>query len=275
LPKLITFPHIHRNIADPHVGLRVCAVVATAAHTNRSVVFHDGGRNPASDERRGIDYVPTEIKRTHVQASAAIPVAFPGIEISGARSAESWYFDGGTRLNTPIKPALELEAARVIVIGLNSVQPAPKASQRPDLFDGASQIVQGLLVDPLVNDVETLATINETLIKGGVTPSDDQPKVVPYIFIAPQTPNRIGEIAQQVYRESYSGWRGMARSRDIALLGRLVGAGRSSTRGELFSYLFFAPEFASRLIDAGRADATRWTEQKHDDGAWQLRALPR
>src|SRR5271165_2264154 len=43
LRRMITFEDIHRNIADPDVGLRACAVVATAAHTNRSVVFHDGG----------------------------------------------------------------------------------------------------------------------------------------------------------------------------------------------------------------------------------------
>ena len=78
-----------------------------------------------------------------------------------------------------------------------------------------------------------------------------------------------------MYRRSYSRLREIARSRDIALLGRLIGAARNSTRGELFSYLFFAPEFAIELIEAGRADARRWTEQTHDDGAWQLSALPR
>ena len=276
LPNLITFEDIHKNVADPRVALRACGVVATAAHTNRSVVFHDGGRNSASDERRGIDYVPTRVREEHVRASAAIPVAFPGVEVGEPTGAKGWYFDGGTRLNTPIKPALALEAKRVIVIGLNSVAAAPKSDQRPDLFDGASQIVQGLLVDPVVHDVETLATINETLIRGGAaTSGDGQRKVVPYIFVAPNTPNRIGEIARDVYCEHYAGLHGLRRSRDLALLGRLVGAGRNTTRGELFSYLFFAPEFAARLIELGRDDATRWTEQSHDDGAWQLSPLPR
>ena len=276
LLRLIRFEDVHNNVADPDVALRACAVVATAAHTNRSVVFHDGGRNPASDERRGIDYVPTQIAKEHVCASAAIPVAFAGIEVGEPEQAKGWYFDGGTRLNTPIKPALELEAERMIVIGLNSVSPAPKSTQRPDLFDGASQIFQGLLVDPLVNDVETLATINQTLLQGGTASSGgDQRKIIPYIFVAPKTPNRIGEIARDVYRENFTGLRGIRRSRDLAVLGRLVGAGRSSTRGELFSYLFFAPEFAARLIELGRDDAVRWTEQSHDDGAWQRGPLPR
>jgi NTE family protein len=270
LKRLIDFNQIHENIADPDVALRACAVVATAAHTNRSVVFHDGGPNPPSDERRGIDYVPTTIIDDHVRASAAIPVAFPAVHVEEPEQARGWYFDGGTRLNTPIKPALKLDVQRLIVIGLNSVSPAPKSRQRPDLFEGSSQIVQGLLVDPVVNDVETLATINETLIRGGTsTEREDQRKVIPYIFIVPKTPNRIGQIAGEVYRERYDGLRGIRRSRDLALLGRLIGPARSSTRGELFSYLFFAPEFAARLIELGRADAQSWIEQSHDDGAWQ------
>jgi NTE family protein len=275
LTRLIDFKDIHENVSDPNVGLRACAVVATAAHTNRSVVFHDGGPNPASDERRGIDYVPTGVMEDHVRASAAIPVAFPAVHVEDPQDARSWYFDGGTRLNTPIKPALELEAQRLIVIGLNSVSPAPKFRHRPDLFEGASQIIQGLLVDPVINDVETLATINKTLMHGRTaTEGQDQQKVIPYIFIAPKTPNRIGQIAGEVYRAYYDGLRGIRRSRDLALLGRLVGPTRSSTRGELFSYLFFAPEFAARLIELGRKDAEDWIEQRHDDGAWQRAPLP-
>jgi NTE family protein len=131
LPRLVKFDEIRKNVADAEVGLRSCAVVATAAHTNRSVVFYDGGPDPASDTRRGIDYEPTPIKEEHVRASAAIPLAFPAVHVAEPALAQGWYFDGGTRLNTPIKPALKLGARRVIVIGLNSVAPAPRAKQRP------------------------------------------------------------------------------------------------------------------------------------------------
>jgi NTE family protein len=273
LHQLITFEDIHRNVADPQVGVRACAVVATAAHTNRTVVFHDGGPSVPSDERRGIDYVPTEIGEDHVRASAAIPVAFPAVEVRQPEDAAGWYFDGGTRLNTPIKPAMKLGADRVIVLGLNSAAPAPKSPERPDLFDGSTQIVQGLLVDPAMHDVQTLATINEVLIDGGQSPGDDQRRVVPYIFIAPSTPNAIGEIARDLYRERYAGVRGLRRSRDLSLLGRFLGTSKSATRGELFSYLFFAGDFATKLIELGRKDARGWINDTHDDGAWQLRPL--
>lgn len=272
LGRLIAFEDIHSNVKNPNIGLRACAVVATAAHTNRTVVFHDGGPRVASDERLGIDYLPTEISEDHVRASAAIPVAFPAVEVRQPEDAAGWYFDGGTRLNTPIKPALELGADRVIVLGLNSVAPAPKSPERPDLFDGATQIIQGLLVDPATHDVQTLATINAVLINGEQHPGA-QRTVVPYIFISPNTPNAIGEIARVLYRERYAGVRGLWRSRDLSLLGRFVGASQSTTRGELFSYLFFAGDFAAKLIELGRDDARRWIDTPHDDGPWQLRPV--
>ena len=199
-------------------------------------------------------------------------MAFPAVEIGRPEEAAGWYFDGGTRLNTPIKPALKLGADRVIVLGLNSVAPAPNSPERPDLFDGATQIIQGLLVDPATHDVETLATINAVLINGGQSSGGGQRKVVPYIFISPSTPNAIGEIARDLYRERYAGVRGLWRSRDLSLLGRFVGASQSTTRGELFSYLFFAGDFAAKLIELGRDDARRWIDTPHDAGPWQLRA---
>ncbi len=278
VPDLTEVEYIHQNVVAPEVALRACAVVATAAHTNRSVVFHDGGCNAAIDESRAIDYAPTQIRAQHVRASAAIPVAFPGVEVCEPKRFRGWYFDGGTRLNTPIKPALKLGADRVIVIGLNSVSRAQALNpgERPDLFDGASQIAQGLLVDPLVQDIETLAKTNETLQQRGATP-DDGPRgrIVRYIFVAPEKPNQIGEIARKVFKRRYGCLRWIRRSWNLALLGRLVGASNNSTRGELFSYLFFDPEFARKLIDLGRADAERWKKKTHDDGAWQQRALPR
>src|SRR5437667_139571 len=83
---------------------------ATAAHTNRSAVVHEGGPDPQGAERRGIDYVRARLIVDHVLASAAIPVAFPDVHVKQPPGHTGWYFDGGIRLNTPIKPALKLGA---------------------------------------------------------------------------------------------------------------------------------------------------------------------
>src|SRR3954451_1813399 len=270
LSRLIDFERIHANIG---AALKACAVVATEAYTNQSVVFHDGGATPPDDEARGIRYVATGIGEDHVRASAAIPVLFPGVPIERADDSAGWYFDGGTRLNTPIKPALSLGAQRLIVIGLNSLSRAPASQRRPDLFDAAGEVIQAVLVDPLANDVATLSTINETLLTSGADNVADR-RVVPYIFVTPQTPDAIGELAAETYRDCYSRLRGLRRSRDLPLLGRLLAPQRSPARAELFSYLFFDGEFARRLIALGRDDATRWTRGHHEDGPWSVRRLP-
>ena len=132
---------------------------------------------------------------------------------------------------------------------------------------------QGLLVDPAMHDIQTLATINEVSIDGGQSSGDRQRSVVPYIFIAPSNPNAIGEVARDLYRERYASVRGPRRSHDLSLLGRFIGASQSATRGELLSYLFFAGDFAARLIELGQKDARRWIRDPHDYGHWQLRPV--
>jgi NTE family protein len=296
LKGAIPFARIRRNVESG--ALSAAAVVATSAETGRSVVFHDGGGKPKRDRERAIDYVATKIGIDHVRASAAIPSIFPAVRIGSPQSARGWYFDGGTHLNTPIKPALALGADRVIVIALNSLSEPPRSGRpaRPDAYDGASQLLEAVLVDPLVHDVHTLTTVNEIVARAGTVTAEAASgqvategtldpvttghragrayKRVPYMLIAPETRNSVGERAVKVYKEHYSGLGGAARSRDLALLGHTLDAGLNAVRGELFSYLFFAPEFARELLDLVRADARRWLGRRHDNGPWRLRPLP-
>jgi NTE family protein len=278
LSELIAFEQIHANVSAEH--LLTAAVVATSGRTNMSVVFHDGGRSPADDTRRGISYVEAELTEDHVRASAAIPLLFPAVAID-EHGERHWYFDGGTRLNTPIKPALALGARRVIVIALNSLTPTreAKAERQPDALDGATQLIQAVLVDPLINDVHTLATINELL------DDDSEAKIreherrtdrrrVPYMLIAPEDPLEIGRVAAEVYRDCYKSPLALVRSPSVSGLGHLMNAGRSAIHGELLSYLLFAEEFTDRLIELGRRDARRWLHDSHSHGRWQLGRLP-
>ena len=81
------------------------------------------------------------------------------------RAARGWYFDGGTRLNTPIKPALDLGAEKLIVVATDSIaepskRPGRHESGPPDFGDGALHVLQGMLVDPVVEDMRILGNIN-------------------------------------------------------------------------------------------------------------------
>jgi NTE family protein len=291
LAKLVDFDQLDENIHEQRLAL---GVVATPAHSNSSVVFHQGGiARHRDDPLRGIEYVATgELCAEHILASSAIPALFPAVRVTTPNQAAGWYYDGGPRLTTPIKPALWLGAKRVIVIALNSVAPSrtPAPEHQPDFYVGAAHLLHGALGDPLAQDIRTLANTN-ALVAAGLAATNGRSRnhgsaarrrqaggpaepvqSVPYIFIAPENPSAIGEIARRVYRKHYSRpWR--ASARDLWLLGKVLDAGADAMHGELMSYLFFAGEFAEQLIKLGQADAQRWIDE-HPADLWQLDPLP-
>jgi NTE family protein len=289
--RIVDFDQLGENAREQRVAL---GVVAAPAYGNQSVVFHLGGiPRHREDPLRGIEYVATpELGPEHILASSAIPALFPAVRVTTPKPATGWYYDGGSRLNTPIKPALWMGAKRVIVIALNSVAPSRTSAPdgQPDFYVGAAHLLHAALGDPLAQDIRTLANTN-ALIGAGLTATNGRPRArrpaarqqqpgglheplqpVPYIFIAPEDPAAIGEIATRVYCKHYGRpWK--AGSRDLWLLGKILDAGADAMHGELLSYLFFAGEFAEKLIQLGQADAQRWIDE-HPADLWQLDPLP-
>ncbi len=277
LRRFVAFKRIARNVEDG--TLAAAAVVATSYATTGSVVFHHGGPAPGIDAVHAIEYMATPLAPEHVLASAAIPGAFPAVEVRRPRPAAGWYGDGGVRLNAPLAPALALGADRVVVIGLNSSVTPSGRSMRPDAIDGVAQLLQVVLSDQLAEDVATLATVNETLPPAGSPGAGHgagpgRRRRIPYIFIAPTDRLEIGRLAREVYDRHYGGVTSLVRSPNVALLGRLVNARRSAVHGELLSYLLLAPEFIDDLIALGQRDAERWLRARHDAGLWQVGRLP-
>jgi NTE family protein len=275
LREQIDFDQLASNIEAGRV--ECAAVVATSALTGRSVVFHAGRPSPPPDNRRGIDYVATTLIEEHVLASAAIPAVFPAVHVERPHAARGWYFDGGTHLNTPLKPALKLGAERVVVIAISPLGPGPASlagERRPDALVAAGQILIGILDNQLTADVHTLAMVNALIGRRPRSASTGKRRV-PYIVIAPAEPDPIATRALAVVREHYSSAVQTARSPNVALLARLTAAGDDAAHAALLSFLLFAPEFAQALIKLGRQDATRWLEQTHDhDDLWQVGPLP-
>ena len=96
--------------------LAAAAVVATAYAMPRSVVLHSGAEPPSTDDRRGIDYVATRLAVEHVHASSAIESLFPAVLV-GERLVRR----RRRAAQHAAKPALRLNAGRLVVIGLNSI----------------------------------------------------------------------------------------------------------------------------------------------------------
>jgi NTE family protein len=254
----------------------VC-VVATALADGFPVAFVEGDARPALGQRSdGIRYVRATLSHTHVRASAAMPLLFPPVRIDVPRGASGYYVDGATRLNTPLKPALDLGARRVIVVGfepLASGRPGarPADTGPPRGSDVIANALDGLLVDQVNEDMHRLAAIN-TFFTDEFNPSAHRGsrayreargrhpyRRVSYAIVTPSERRELGRIAEEVYEARYGGWRGL-RDLDQMVLGRFCGPG-SASRGELLSFLLFDPEFIEALIDQGARDARRWLER--------------
>ncbi len=270
LDKWIDWDALDRNIDDRLV--QAVSVIATSLTTGEPVAFvdsADGAPKLTDDELR---YVATRIRGEHVRASAAIPMLFPTVEVKTPRRARGHYADGGTRLNSPIKPALNLGADRVIVIGLDpfSIGSARPATPRsPTIADVAANVLDGLLVDQVAQDLRRLAMINSFFVEDAATTGTlHSPRAyrmarghapyrpVSYALVAPRRRGEIGRLAQKVFNRRYGGVRA-ARDIDYAVISRVLGAS-SQARGELLSFLLFDPAFTEALIDLGKRDATRW-----------------
>ncbi|MFM2419903.1 MAG: hypothetical protein RL385_4626 [Pseudomonadota bacterium] len=264
--KVLDVAQLARNLADGAVG--GVGVVATSCPldggSGRSRLFYDGGAliAPEADPTGSIDYVHTPIRHEHVLASAAIPVAFPGVAIESPASHAGYYVDGGVRLNTPIKPALGFGAERIVVVSSHATSyPAPKSlpMERPDIVDTAAQSLHAVMADGMIEDLRALRRINDlvrqaarhalTLTKkGSAAPYKD----IALLEVSPApgtlaslAADRIGQLRPLFDKESRALW---------LLHWALTGVGDGAGNNELISYLLFDPDYARAQIAAGRAD---------------------
>jgi NTE family protein len=198
-------------------------------------------------------------------------VLFPTVEVTTPSSARGHYADGGMRLNSPIKPALNLGADKVIVIGLEPFAPAtghPSPPRGPTIADVAVNVLDGLLVDQVANDLRRLAAINSFFVEDATTGTMHSPRAyrlarghtpyrpISYALVAPRRRGDIGRLAEAVFERQYGGLRGL-RDIDYVVMSRALG-GRTGSRGELLSFLLFDHSFIVELMEMGRRDATRW-----------------
>ncbi|PZS19698.1 MAG: hypothetical protein DLM54_06500 [Acidimicrobiales bacterium] len=131
LGEWVDWESLHRNVAEGIIAS--VAVIACAARSGHSVAFVEGQLHRGGYPSHVIDYFPTRLTEVHVRASTAIPLLFPPVRVEDPHDARGWYFDGGTRLNTPIKPALDLGAQRLVVIGTDCGDRGRHAPRSPRL----------------------------------------------------------------------------------------------------------------------------------------------
>jgi len=251
--------------------LDALAVTATEIATGRSVAFvdakHDGFPGWPLDDPFVVAR-HARIGLPHALASAAIPLVFPAVRIG-----QTYYCDGGLRLNTPLAPAVRLGADAVLVIGLRhsaATAPNPELAHSREVsyanpLSLAGRALNALLLDRVEADLRQLRLINNILETGNrvcgphfleqVNASIDAARGTPYRVVDSlllQPSRDLGLIAGECVRHR-------GRSRGVReWLGRSLmryGGAGVLEEADLLSYLLFDRCFADHLIELGRSDA--------------------
>lgn len=269
IEKVIPWKMIPQNI---NKGLiKAVSIVATNVFTGRTELFVEKNR---STEYTG-DYIihDTTIHPLHAMASAAIPLVFPTVLINGIA-----YTDGGLRLNTPMSPAIQLGADKLLVIGLHHrAQQGEKIpfhgeiGKQPDLGQVLGRVMNSVFLDRIQYDMEQLERINKIISWGETVygqkftekinemisqkalKGDVASRGLKKLHVFRMRPSQdIGEIFSQCYlrgkdKHFSSFEKFLVRILDI-----------DPTKGvDFLSYIAFMPEYLKKLLELGFEDARR------------------
>jgi NTE family protein len=275
--KELPLENIERNLSRGL--LDALTVSATNIATGQTTVFvqtDDRELPPWTRDPRRVAIGGT-ITAEKVLASAAIPFMFPPVKIG-----QHWFCDGGLRQNTPLSPALRLDANRVLVISLRSRSDWPK----PGPFDGPEgapdakfpdvgmligKLLDALLLDPLDYDLSVLERINGILRHGEELFGDDSftealndivevyrgqdYHIVEPLLLSPS--KDLGRLASDFASAQPDAFWG---SRMMASMCRAA-TERDYNESDLLSYVLFDGGYTGQLLDMGYADAA----EIHDD----------
>jgi NTE family protein len=233
-------------------SLDAVAVVASSCNAAEAVAFFESPVHPRS--KQGLHYEETTLGLDHLMASSAFPLAFPARWVEGP--GQGWYIDGGVHLNTPIKPAIDFGASRILVIGgtpFNISQP-PLKSIPPNLSDGMGQLLHAMLVDALHEDLRTLAAVNRRLLSSSAPSGPSSPasghRVIEFCAVNPRDDAMSGVAARTWPSDICSLIRSLG---SYPVLGALTS--QRQRPGQFLSYLCFAEAFIAYAMACGRCDA--------------------
>ncbi|HEX5108507.1 MAG TPA: patatin-like phospholipase family protein [Vicinamibacterales bacterium] len=241
-------PAIARNLAAG--TLHALALTASSYTTGQSVTWVQdvegcGVMTSEPPERKsagrclGVD---------HVMASSALPFFFPAIEIDGA-----WYGDGGIRLTAPLSPAIDLGAQKIIAISTRHPRTRregdrPAVSGYPPPAQVAGVLLNAIFLDLLDADAMRLQQLNR-LIRG--LPPNARNGLRPIDLLILRPSQDLGRLANEFEAELPRPFRFLVR-----------GLGSRETRSnDMLSLLMFQPDYITKVMELGRADARARSEE--------------
>lgn len=163
LKDIIPWKQITLNVQR---GLTLAvSVTATNVHTGKMELFIEKHPSITYTGRHRTHIVTIEAR--HAMASAAIPILFPTVRVG-----KNYYCDGGLRLNTPLSPAIQLGADKILVIGLHHVteraeqgvdEPFTESILPPTMGEVIGKVLNSIFLDKLDYDLEQMERINKII----------------------------------------------------------------------------------------------------------------
>ncbi len=154
----IDFKAIAHNVAQGIVD--AIALVGTNVVSGRTELFVH--KSPSIQYSGSYQLREGPIRCEQVMASSAIPLIFPPVLVDGIP-----YIDGGLRLNTPLSPAIQLGADKILVLSLHHQWMEPVLQPLPTVMPTMGQILgrvmNTIFLDRTEWDVEQLTRINRII----------------------------------------------------------------------------------------------------------------
>jgi NTE family protein len=236
---------IRRNIER---GRLSAVALTTLDYSNGNTVTWVQGRDIEGWTRAKRRAVHCKLTVDHVMASASLPLFFPAVRIG-----PHWHGDGGMRLTAPFSPALHLGAERVIAV--TTRYEAPRAEEDRPQIDGyppPAQILGNLMnavfLDVLDDDARRLARTSRLLEH---VPPEHRAGMKPIDLLVLRPTVDLGALAADYEPRLPGVFRFLTR-----------GLGTKETKNsDLLSMLMFQPDYLSRCIEIGEADAVAHLEE--------------
>ena len=242
----LDFKRIDNNVARGY--LRAISISASSYSTHDSISYFQGHHDIAPWHRQQRRGIKTALHSEHLMASSAIPLVFPPVKLDG-----EFLGDGSVHQLSPLSPAIHLGAEKIMVIGVEQPEKAPRFTQvahYPSSLEIAGHLLDTIFADTLRSDLERMQRINQTLEQ--LTPQQrlQSPlKTIECLVINPSI--SFNDMAARHFHQMPSG---------IKSLLRLMGL-HNKADSSLLSYLIFEQEYCKELIALGMKDGLARAEE--------------